>query len=157
MSLTKISNIIKTLHNLSANHASKWISSRAKTTSAPKSSLMEFFDDEKNWGAQEVKSGRSWKIEELRLKSNTDLHQLWYVLLKERNMLLTMEQEAKDRVRLFPSPERLDKVEESMENLESVVRERNKAYHMLETGETGERPGKMETGYFGIRYYYKDV
>ncbi|CAH1976179.1 unnamed protein product [Acanthoscelides obtectus] len=116
---------------------------------------MEFFDDEKNWGAQEVKSGRSWKIEELRLKSNTDLHQLWYVLLKERNMLLTMEQEAKDRVRLFPSPERLDKVEESMENLESVVRERNKAYHMLETGETGERPGKMETGYFGIRYYYK--
>jgi hypothetical protein len=39
--------------------------------------LMEFFDDSKNWGATEVKSGRSWKKEELRLKSNADLHKLW--------------------------------------------------------------------------------
>ncbi|VEN38503.1 unnamed protein product [Callosobruchus maculatus] len=158
MSLTKISNIIRTFYSVplvSSNNVSKCIISRAKSTSVPKGGLMEFFDDEKNWGVQEVKSGRSWKKEELRLKSNTDLHKLWYVLLKERNMLLTMEQEAKDQVRLFPSPERLDKVEDSMENLEAVVRERNKAYHMLETGETGERPGRMETGYFGLRFYYK--
>nr|CAH7713935.1 unnamed protein product [Callosobruchus chinensis] len=160
MSLTKISNIIRTFYNVplvSPNNVSKCINSRAKSTSAPKGGLMEFFDDEKNWGAQEVKTGRSWKKEELRLKSNTDLHKLWYVLLKERNMLLTMEHDAKDRVKLFPSPERLDKVEDSMENLEAVVRERNKAYHMLETGETGERPGRMETGYFGLKFYYKDV
>ncbi|XP_068905116.1 large ribosomal subunit protein uL29m [Tenebrio molitor] len=117
--------------------------------------LMEFFDDSKNWGATEVKSGRSWKKEELRLKSNADLHKLWYVLLKERNMLLTMEQDAKDQIRLFPSPERLDKVEDSMENLEAVVKERNTAYHELETGEKGGRPGKLKTGPFGIRYYYK--
>lgn len=70
-------------------------------------------------------------------------------------MLLTMEEDAKLNCRLFPSPERLDKVEESMENLETVVRERNVAYHQLETGETGERPGKMETSVFGLRYYYK--
>lgn len=38
---------------------------------------MEFFDDEKNWGANDVKSGRSWRKEELRIKSNTDLHKLW--------------------------------------------------------------------------------
>ncbi|KAJ8955541.1 hypothetical protein NQ318_001371 [Aromia moschata] len=117
--------------------------------------LMEFFDDKKNWGAQEVKSGRSWKKEELRLKSNTDLHKLWYVLLKERNMLLTMEQEAKDQTRLFPNPERLDKVEDSMKHLEAVVRERNVAYHQLETGETGERPGKLETGPFGLKFFYR--
>lgn len=70
-------------------------------------------------------------------------------------MLLTMEQEAKDQTRLFPSPERLDKVEDSMENLETVIRERNVAYHQLETGETGERPGKLVTGPFGLKYYYK--
>lgn len=77
------------------------------------------------------------------------------MLLKERNMLLTMEEEAKLQCKLFPSPERLDKVEESMQNLEKVVRERNVAYHTLETGETGERPGRMETGRLGLRYYYK--
>lgn len=70
-------------------------------------------------------------------------------------MLLTMEEDAKREVRLFPSPERIDKVEESMENLETVVRERNRAYHLLETGETGERPGKMETSRLGLNYYHK--
>lgn len=116
---------------------------------------MEFFDDEKNWGAMQVKSGRSWTKDELRIKSNGDLHKLWYILLKERNMLLTMEEEAKRLCKLFPSPERLDKVEDSMANLESVVRERNKAYHLLETGETGERPGKQEISIFGLNYYHK--
>lgn len=70
-------------------------------------------------------------------------------------MLLTMEQDAKDQTRLFPSPERLDKVEMSMENLEAVIRERNKAYHELETGEPGERPGKLMKSAFGLKYYYK--
>lgn len=118
---------------------------------------MEFFDDEKNWGAQEVKSGRSWKKEELRLKSNTDLHKLWYVLLKERNMLLTMEEECKRETRMFPSPERIDKIEDSMENLEAVVRERNEAYHKLETGETGERPSKLVTSRLGLKYNYRYI
>jgi large subunit ribosomal protein L47 len=58
-------------------------------------------------------------------------------------MLLTMEHECKREYQVFPSPERRDKVEESMENLEAVVRERNKAYFELETTESSERPGKF--------------
>ena len=43
-------------------------------------------------------------------------------------MLMTMEHAYKEAVEKFPNPERLDKVEESMDNIESVVRERNRAY-----------------------------
>lgn len=33
-----------------------------------------------------------------------------FVLLKERNMLLTMEHECNNQFELFPNPERIDKV-----------------------------------------------
>ncbi|XP_030758456.1 39S ribosomal protein L47, mitochondrial [Sitophilus oryzae] len=158
MSSNKILNLCKLLNNVSLRKNEPIVScifSRNISTTTRKFDLMEFFDDQKNWGANDVKVGRAWKKDEMRLKSNVDLHKLWYVLLKERNMLLTMEQEANEQVQLFPSPERLDKVEESMENLEAVIRERNKAYHELETGETGERPGKHVTSRLGLRYYYK--
>ena len=39
--------------------------------------IMEFFDNEEYWGAQKIRVGRSWLKEELRLKSNEDLHKLW--------------------------------------------------------------------------------
>lgn len=96
---------------------------------------MEFFDEKKNWGENEVKHGRAWTKDELRIKSSSDLHKLWFILLKERNMLMTMEDECKRLNRLFPSPERVDKVKISMDNLETVVKERNKAYYELEVGE----------------------
>lgn len=80
-----------------------------------------------------------------------------YVLLKEKNMLLTMEYESNEKAKLFPSPERIDKVEESMKNLETVVRERNTAYHLLETGIDGERPKEMVTNQMGFRFLYKLV
>jgi len=35
---------------------------------------------------------------------------LRFVLLKERNMLLTMEHECREQTELFPNPERIDKV-----------------------------------------------
>ncbi|CAL7952400.1 unnamed protein product [Xylocopa violacea] len=117
--------------------------------------LMEFFDEPKNWGKSKVQVGRSWRKDELRLKSNEDLHKLWYVLLKERNMLLTMEEFCKKEWKLFPNPERIDKVEDSMSNIESVVRERNKAYYMLETGTSGERPAEKRYNRLGLRYFYQ--
>lgn len=74
------------------------------------SNLMEFFDDPENWGKKTVRCGRSWTTEELRLKSNSDLHKLWYVLLKEKNMLITMEFDCNEQYEYFPNPERFDKV-----------------------------------------------
>ncbi|UYV83073.1 MRPL47 [Cordylochernes scorpioides] len=137
----------------------KWL--RCLHASSIRSDLMEFFDSEENWKKQQVRSGRSWKKDELRIKSNEDLHKLWYVLLKEKNMLLTMEEAALKKNAAFQSPERLDKVEESMENLEEVVKERNKAYYELETGksglrELGVRPdifGRIET--YQLNEYYE--
>ncbi|XP_043283132.1 39S ribosomal protein L47, mitochondrial [Venturia canescens] len=124
-------------------------------TTSKCSDLMEFFDTEKNWGANEVKTGRSWRKDELRLKSNEDLHKLWFVLLKERNMLLTMEEACKRDWVVFPSPERIDKIADSMENLECVVRERNEAYHLLETGESGERPYCLMKNELGLRRLHR--
>lgn len=114
--------------------------------------LMEFFDSVDNWTEKTVRSGREWLTEELRIKSNEDLHKLWYVLLKERNMLMTMKYAAKEQKELFPNPERLDRVEQSMINIETVVRERNKAYMELEVGEaeTAERPVVFRRNLFGI-------
>ncbi|XP_043507359.1 39S ribosomal protein L47, mitochondrial isoform X1 [Frieseomelitta varia] len=124
-------------------------------TTSKRNDLMEFFDDPKNWDKDKVRVGRSWRKDELRLKSNEELHKLWYVLLKERNMLLTMEEIYKQEHKYFPNPERIDKVEDSMANLESVVRERNRAYYMLETGTTGERPVSLRYSPLGLRYRYR--
>ena len=46
----------------------------AKTT---QDKLMAFFEEKENWGEPNVRVGRPWKPEELRLKSNSDLHKLW--------------------------------------------------------------------------------
>lgn len=112
---------------------------------------MEFLDHPKNFGESKVRSGRPWRLDELRLKSNSDLHKLWFVLYKERNMLYTMREAASEESEIFPSPERLDKVEDSMANLEEVVRERNKAYWQLEVSPcaTGERPYVYRRDVFG--------
>ncbi|XP_004931963.2 39S ribosomal protein L47, mitochondrial [Bombyx mandarina] len=139
----------------SINTAAACIVKRDFHTTKPTQDLMEFFDAKKNWPETNIRVGRAWKLDELRLKSNTDLHKLWYVLLKERNMLYTMEHECNERVRLFPNPERIDKVEESMNNIESVIRERNIAYYKLETGETGERPVKDVINLIGMPEKYQ--
>lgn len=124
-------------------------------TTKPVNDLMEFFDAKKNWIETNIRVGRSWKQDELRLKSNTDLHKLWYVLLKERNMLYTMEHECNEKMMLFPNAERIDKVQESMDRIEIVIRERNVAYYKLETGETGERPTKEVVSLIGLPEKYE--
>ncbi|CAL1531304.1 unnamed protein product [Lymnaea stagnalis] len=111
--------------------------------------LMEFFDRKEFWAESSVPTGRPYRIDELRIKSNQDIHKLWYVLLKERNMLLTMEAEFNRNNELFPNPERIAKVEESMENILEVVKERNDAVSLLETGKPADPGGAYVRDFLG--------
>ncbi|XP_048810983.1 39S ribosomal protein L47, mitochondrial [Lagopus muta] len=123
-------------------------------TTLPRKGLEEFFDDPKNWGEKTVKSGDAWNIKQLRAKSSQDLHKLWYVLLKEKNMLLTLEQESKRQQKPMPSPERLEKVQKSMKNIDLVVKEREIALRLLQTGHEKPVPGEWRNDFLGRTYWY---
>ncbi|CAN6179615.1 unnamed protein product, partial [Urochloa humidicola] len=88
--------------------------------------LEEFFEVERS--TEEDKPpphyGRSWKACELRLKSWDDLQKLWYVLLKEKNMLMTQRQMLHAENLRFPNPERISKVKKSMCRIKHVLTER---------------------------------
>ncbi|KAI9704807.1 MAG: 54S ribosomal protein L4 mitochondrial [Candelina mexicana] len=59
--------------------------------------LWQFFKDKKALSTPEecAEHGRSWTVEELRIKSWEDLHSLWWVCAKERNRLHTQISERK--------------------------------------------------------------
>ncbi|KAM9848736.1 large ribosomal subunit protein uL29m isoform 1-T1 [Aulostomus maculatus] len=128
---------------------------RALHTTTSRRGLEEFFDYPDNWGERAVKSGGPWTAKQLRKKSNEDLHKLWYVLLKEKNMLLTVEQESKRERVSMPSPERIRKVERSMIRLETVVKERETALRLLQTGQEKARPGAWRRNVLGFTYWYR--
>ncbi|XP_014670640.1 PREDICTED: 39S ribosomal protein L47, mitochondrial-like [Priapulus caudatus] len=144
-----VQNIAGSATQRSLSVTSRCVSRRGFHSSSLRQGLMEFFDNPKVYGEDQVKHGRAWKIDELRIKSNQDLHKLWFVLYKEKNMLLTMQEECRREAALFPSPERIDKVEESMENLNAVVEERNHAYRELEEGEQANVDGQWQHTPFG--------
>jgi len=72
-----------------------------------------------------VETGDAWTASQLRLKSYADLHKLWFVLLKEKNKLLTERHRARALNLRMASPERLHKVKLSMARLKTVVGERS--------------------------------
>lgn len=80
--------------------------------------------------------GRSWKADELRLKSHEELHKLWYVLLQEKNKLKSDELMSIQLGQQFYGSDHLFKVRKSMTRLLTVVNERkkirNEYRHMLE-------------------------
>ncbi|XP_010684805.2 uncharacterized protein LOC104899331 isoform X1 [Beta vulgaris subsp. vulgaris] len=110
---------------LSAAVTSEHSSASAAASVSVRNPLEQFFevdraaDDEKR-----VVYGRGWKASELRLKSWDDLHKLWYVLLKEKNMLMTQRQMLNAQNLRFPNPERISKVRRSMCRIKHVLTER---------------------------------
>ena len=68
--------------------------------------------------------GRSWKASELRLKSNEDLHKLWYVKLKEKNKLLSDRLMCIQQGLDHRAHQNIVKVKVSMKRLMTVVGER---------------------------------
>ncbi|XP_012968506.1 39S ribosomal protein L47, mitochondrial isoform X2 [Mesocricetus auratus] len=70
-------------------------------------------------------------------------------------MLLTLEQEAKRQRLPMPSPERLEKVVDSMDALDKVVQEREDALRLLQTGQEKARPGAWRRDIFGQIFWHK--
>ncbi|CAA2970889.1 39s ribosomal l47, mitochondrial [Olea europaea subsp. europaea] len=95
------------------------------STTSKHNPLEEFFDTTRSPDDEKpVVYGRSWKAPELRLKSWDDLNKLWYVLLKEENMLMTQCQMLHAQNLRFPNPERIPKVRKSMCRIKQVLTER---------------------------------
>ncbi|XP_012080116.1 39S ribosomal protein L47, mitochondrial [Jatropha curcas] len=97
----------------------------AATIQFARNPLEEFFEADRSQDEDnKIFYGRSWKASELRLKSWDDLQKLWYVMLKEKNMLMTQRQMLHAQNLRFPNPERLPKVSKSMCRIKHVLTER---------------------------------
>ncbi|CEG66867.1 Putative MRP-L47-domain-containing protein [Rhizopus microsporus] len=105
----------------------------ATTTKNKPKGLYQFFENNQTLPKQ-VWTGRSWKAKELRQKSFEDLHKLWYVLLKERNLLATQKHEA-NRLNLpkqiWTNEGRMRKCQKSMARIKCVLYERQREYEKL--------------------------
>jgi large subunit ribosomal protein L47 len=94
-------------------------------SASPRRGIEEFIDATLFEGKPLEAVGRRWRLKELRLKSYNDLENLWFVCMKERNMLLTMKNLARMMERKMPQRERLTRVRKSMGRIKKVVEERN--------------------------------
>ncbi|KAF4315509.1 hypothetical protein JM18_009722 [Phytophthora kernoviae] len=81
-----------------------------------------------NVGTKQVVVGGDWKAWMLREKSTEDLHKLWFVLLKERNVLMTELQQCRAKNMTMPNASRRTKVKKSMARIKLVLHERSQIY-----------------------------
>jgi large subunit ribosomal protein L47 len=110
--------------------------------------------DDTEWspnGEFHVPTGRSWKIDELRLKSNEDLNKLWYVLLREKNRILGDSRIAERFTGRELDKTNLEKVHKSMNRLSHVIKEREtlclKYRRRLEDNYCRNLRDKLQEGY----------
>lgn len=129
-----------------------WTDSRRSfRTSVPRRGLEEFYDAKHETNIPENPvAGRAWAASELRRKSFTDLHKLWFVLLKERNVLLTESTRARRFNMRIKSPMRKTYVRKSMGRIKQVLADRRKAYRdvsarLASAEEAGEEESEEES------------
>ena len=96
--------------------------------------VLEFIDSGSGAGAS--RNGRAWRTSELRLKSYDDLHRLWFLLLKERNVLMTEKEWCRSNGRYWVNGQsNLYKVKRSMARIKGVVGERIRALRVKKARE----------------------
>ena len=81
----------------------------------------EFLEENKE---KKMTTGRAWRADELRLKSDDDLHKLWYILLQEKNLLMADTQYRVQHRGGRGHQDRILKVKISQARLLTVVHER---------------------------------
>ena len=88
--------------------------------------------------------GRAWLADELRQKSFSDLHKLWFVLLKELNLLSTQKAEAHRVQQRWFGRHRVYKCRLSMARIKTVLTERlsihERAVVLVEAKDAGAPP-----------------
>ncbi|ORX72790.1 MRP-L47-domain-containing protein [Linderina pennispora] len=110
--------------------------------------LEEFFEKGQRLPVKQDPTGRAWAASELRQKSWEDLQKLWYVVLKERNVLASQVEEAarlKIPPQFFSNRSRIIKCKKTMARIKTVLNERRLAWEKTEQAkEEAERQMRMK-------------
>ncbi|KAI4123061.1 MAG: hypothetical protein LQ338_005457 [Usnochroma carphineum] len=107
---------------------------RSKVTVDPDHGLWGFFREDKkalNTPEETNAFGRPWVVEELRHKSWEDLHSLWWLCCKERNILASQEYERKRLKAGFGDAEIMDRnraVKQTQKAIKHALTERHYAF-----------------------------
>ncbi|KAJ1892205.1 54S ribosomal protein L4 mitochondrial [Kickxella alabastrina] len=103
----------------------------AQSSSFVSRGFEEFFEKGQRLPTGRDQTGRSWAASELRQKSWEDLQKLWYVVLKERNMLASQKEESRRlgvHGQFFSNKSRIIKCKQTMARIKSVLGEREIAW-----------------------------
>ncbi|KAJ2776984.1 54S ribosomal protein L4 mitochondrial, partial [Coemansia linderi] len=101
--------------------------------------LEEFFESSQRLPVTRDQTGRAWTASELRQKSWEDLQKLWYVVLKERNVLASQAEETRRLSipsKYFSNKSRVVKCKKSMARIKTVLNERRLAWEEAQKNST---------------------